>query len=334
MKTRFFLPLIYILICTSCEYFQDDNNLKTCTEFLNDTIVLDYNNPVTFTDCNVTLTFDSLVEDSRCPLDVSCIWGGNAGIQVHMRLGENSGILTLNTNPGFATTDYFMGYSITLVKLEPYPYSNITYVPDDYKASVIIKKCNYKKYTGIVKDYTGLDGCGYLIETWNGEILNPVQVVPEFTFYNGQHVSFYFTELQDYYSTCMTGINIRIDSISETGCKTILGADYASEYLQKDNDLFEIEQLMNLHGCLSVDVEYGGGCKKHEFTMVQIPDLSAAPIIDTAEFLLYHNSNNDLCEAYIHNRLLFSSGLFNNSGYKVIKIYADYPQVFKSLNLE
>jgi PKD repeat protein len=69
--------------------------------------------------------------------------------------------------------------------------------------------------TGTVKDYTGLDGCGLIIELDNGERLEPAEIVPNFLLKEGQRVQFSYTELKDRASVCMVGKIVRIDCITE-----------------------------------------------------------------------------------------------------------------------
>ncbi|UCH13395.1 MAG: PKD domain-containing protein, partial [Bacteroidales bacterium] len=60
--------------------------------------------------------------------------------------------------------------------------------------------------TGTVKDYTGLDGCGYLIELDNGKILNPVIVDTPFVFRDNQRVRLSYLEVTGMVTACMKGI--------------------------------------------------------------------------------------------------------------------------------
>jgi PKD repeat protein len=73
----------------------------------------------------------------------------------------------------------------------------------------------YCSLTGTVVDFTGLDGCGLLIQLDNGEILEPAEVVPNFVLKNGQRVRLAYSELTDRASICMAGRIVRIDCIEE-----------------------------------------------------------------------------------------------------------------------
>ncbi len=70
----------------------------------------------------LSLEFTTLAEDSRCPLNATCVWEGNARILVTAHVGGNIGVLALNTAaPHFPDAGTFEGYSVVLKHLAPYP---------------------------------------------------------------------------------------------------------------------------------------------------------------------------------------------------------------------
>lgn len=72
----------------------------------------------------MNVTFKRMVEDSRCPKDVNCIWAGNAIAEVEFT-GTYTRPVTLqfstmsDANKGYFNTRNFNGYSISLVNLTP-----------------------------------------------------------------------------------------------------------------------------------------------------------------------------------------------------------------------
>ena len=69
----------------------------------------------------LTIKFVTVVEDSRCPVDVNCVWAGNAKIKLRVtdRRGRTK-MMELNTN-GEPKGDQFGRYNISLVNLTPKP---------------------------------------------------------------------------------------------------------------------------------------------------------------------------------------------------------------------
>ena len=72
-------------------------------------------------DGGLSLEFTTLAEESRCPVDVSCIWEGNARILMTWRSPRGEGAFELNTHPNLQTSARVDSQSVTLRKLEPYP---------------------------------------------------------------------------------------------------------------------------------------------------------------------------------------------------------------------
>lgn len=84
--------------------------------------------------------FESVVEDSRCPVDVNCVWAGNAEIVLEVvKDGEEPAFMHLNTLRDRATEANYLEYTIELVDLEPKPRTDAPKeVP--YRAELIVRQ--------------------------------------------------------------------------------------------------------------------------------------------------------------------------------------------------
>lgn len=69
----------------------------------------------------LSLEFTALAEESRCPVDVTCIWEGNAQILMTWRSPRGEGVFELNTHHNRQTSATVDSRSVNLRKLEPYP---------------------------------------------------------------------------------------------------------------------------------------------------------------------------------------------------------------------
>ena len=87
----------------------------------------------------LSIRFVEMVEDSRCPRDVNCVWAGNAKIKIRVSKNGRSHDLTLNTN-GQDQSAIAEGYSIKLVGLTPEPRSNVRINRNGYVAILDIVK--------------------------------------------------------------------------------------------------------------------------------------------------------------------------------------------------
>jgi hypothetical protein len=81
------------------------------------------------------------ISDSRCPLGVQCIWAGQvsaaAGITGPNQTETNLS-LVLGSGNDILSVKSFDGYSIKLVKVDPYPQANQTTGISDYSAVFVV----------------------------------------------------------------------------------------------------------------------------------------------------------------------------------------------------
>lgn len=88
----------------------------------------------------ITLKFVSVVEDSRCPEGVTCVWAGNAKIKVAvMQNGREMKTVELNTNLG-AKGDTYEGYAFYLKELTPTPNAKNKPNTNSYTATFTISR--------------------------------------------------------------------------------------------------------------------------------------------------------------------------------------------------
>jgi len=74
------------------------------------------------------VSFREVVDDSRCPADVVCVWAGDA--VVALEVGSAAVELRSNSAPETSVG----AYRIRLERVEPYRYSDRAIAPGDYRA--------------------------------------------------------------------------------------------------------------------------------------------------------------------------------------------------------
>ena len=86
--------------------------------------------------------FTRVVQDSRCPSDVNCVWAGNAQVSLEWIADKCPTAVTLNTNPTPEAGDESKvgGFRIKLIKLDPYPHTEKKISPSDYTATLAVTK--------------------------------------------------------------------------------------------------------------------------------------------------------------------------------------------------
>ena len=88
----------------------------------------------------LTIKFLELVEDSRCPTGVQCIWAGNGKIKVSVKRGTAAAkVFEMDTN-GPNNTISHGGYKVTLKDLTPHPAENIRINRNGYVATFSVTK--------------------------------------------------------------------------------------------------------------------------------------------------------------------------------------------------
>ena len=86
----------------------------------------------------VTVKFLELIEDSRCPVDVNCVWAGVARIKAAITRGGKTSEAELNTMDKKSAD--FQGYTVTLTDLQPRQSRTSKYSPSAYTATVTVTK--------------------------------------------------------------------------------------------------------------------------------------------------------------------------------------------------
>lgn len=83
---------------------------------------LGYGEQATIESENLTITFTKILEDSRCPTGVQCIWAGNARIKLKLEQpSAGAAFIELNTSERYESRSAYLTYTIELLQLMPYP---------------------------------------------------------------------------------------------------------------------------------------------------------------------------------------------------------------------
>lgn len=158
-------------------------------------------------------------------------------------------------------------------------------------------------FSGVVKDFSSLDGCGLLIELDNGEIINPVIINnSNITLEANQAVEITYKEVDSIETDCMKGINAIVTILDINECENIL---FNHVYDTLPNDDFEINYAKINEDCLEINISHGGGCENHEYILAKIDPWCGTPPLPPTTLELRHNANNDMCEAYLTHSVLF-----------------------------
>jgi hypothetical protein len=91
-------------------------------------------------DVNLRITFRSVEEDSRCPVDVVCAWAGNAKLSMEVKRSKKKFLETsLNTTLNPREIE-FKGYTVKLLRVTPERKVNASPEPADYEATLVVSE--------------------------------------------------------------------------------------------------------------------------------------------------------------------------------------------------
>ncbi len=87
----------------------------------------------------IIIKFIDVLEDSRCPSDVQCVWEGTVSIEINIIYeDENLGNKILNYSNLHKVS--FIGYYIKYLDLSPYPISTEIIEKGSYNASFVVSE--------------------------------------------------------------------------------------------------------------------------------------------------------------------------------------------------
>ena len=83
-------------------------------------------------------TYAMLKDDSRCPVNVKCIWAGDAKVLFNLTCVDNVSVLELHHNAEFKNSADMNGVVVKLLDILPYKYEPDTLVWHDYHPIITI----------------------------------------------------------------------------------------------------------------------------------------------------------------------------------------------------
>lgn len=136
MKYSYLFLITLLLSLTS--FICNKNN---DSDKLGQTLTLKLNESVDIQKDQLTVTFKEVVEDSRCPTGVECVWEGQASIKLDINNAESVAII-LRAGKDDLAKDTLNGFIYTLLEVSPYPDATVTLpIPlKDYTIDIQVDK--------------------------------------------------------------------------------------------------------------------------------------------------------------------------------------------------
>jgi hypothetical protein len=130
------MPAILMLICLLAATGCDEKSPTAPGVPLNQEFTLKRNESATIDQSRVLIQFTEVTGDSRCPADAVCIQGGDAIVHLQVDEGSDRSNYELHTGDSSRATAAHKQLRISLVQLQPYPFSGRTIAQDDYRATL------------------------------------------------------------------------------------------------------------------------------------------------------------------------------------------------------
>lgn len=90
----------------------------------------------------ISITFEKVLEDSRCPVGVDCVWFGQVKVRLKIRTSTEEQVF----EPSYSLIQSSFpsaqigGYSVMFFGLSPYPEGETKIRDEDYRASLMVTK--------------------------------------------------------------------------------------------------------------------------------------------------------------------------------------------------
>src|SRR5688500_17305550 len=132
---RMLTPFVFLAACAS-----GGSGPSAPTPAVNEEFTLAPGQTATVNDAKISLTFERVTDDSRCPTDVTCIWEGDAVVVVKVKTETDEETRELHTQGGESRSKKAPAgpFTITLVKLESAPRSTAPIEPSAYRATLVV----------------------------------------------------------------------------------------------------------------------------------------------------------------------------------------------------
>jgi hypothetical protein len=88
----------------------------------------------------LVIKFKAVLEDSRCPVNVVCVWAGNGKVEFEiLDIDGQNKTVTLNTEEEPRVTT-LKGHSLKLISLNPPRIDGVSILPGDYSVKLLVER--------------------------------------------------------------------------------------------------------------------------------------------------------------------------------------------------
>lgn len=139
IKTILLLTVSLLIVnCSDSSTNETGLNKNFSAADVNKEIEIRAGDSVILSDIGLIIKFNSVLGDSRCPIDAICVWEGNAEVSLDFK-NSNGDALSTKLNTSLAPREIsFFDLTIFLKDLVPYPRLDTVIDPTDYIVTLLI----------------------------------------------------------------------------------------------------------------------------------------------------------------------------------------------------
>jgi hypothetical protein len=130
---RYVLAIAGLLVLTAC-----DENVTGPTSPLNSEFTLAPGETTALEGASLSVRFNRITGDNRCPADAVCLLGGSADVSITAISGASTRDHVLRT--GDMRPVQHDDFTIALVQVEPYPFSARPIQPGEYRVTLRVTR--------------------------------------------------------------------------------------------------------------------------------------------------------------------------------------------------
>ena len=131
------MRLLLVLLC-ALPMIGCDESVTGPTASLNSEFTLAPGEAAAIAGASLSVRFNRITGDNRCPADAVCILGGSADVNITAVSERSTREYVLRT--GDLQPVQHDGFTIALVQVQPYPFSARTIEPDEYRVTLKVTR--------------------------------------------------------------------------------------------------------------------------------------------------------------------------------------------------
>jgi hypothetical protein len=131
--------LVMALLFAACDTSMEPSRTPAVHAALNVPFTLAAGQSAILDDENLSVTFVRVLNDSRCPLDATCIQAGDATMSIRAEL-QGHAAMTLNLTLAGEPTAVYEGFAFHAQQLLPGQLTGRTIPPGDYRVQLLVDR--------------------------------------------------------------------------------------------------------------------------------------------------------------------------------------------------